>query len=278
MNVSSPLLTASTLHSRNGSTPAFNNDNPFEAALASLDNQRPPSTPPPSSLAELEARTISIMSRRNIEPIVDTSLQLVLCAGRRDLSMRPGSDSANTSAMIMNTRLQLGLVRCLIRMPRARFFSVTLTDTEPASLLLEKSLLAEFEDGAQGEDDALLLGSKEDSLIPITLDLRDLPMESTGIVCGIAGRLVGRMRSRPATGDDASPGAQWDENASETVEMSYLSTARAGTVMVAEAQLQAALECLEQPSSGREEQANGMSKPRRPDVEATKPIPIRPRS
>ena len=80
----------------------------------------------------------------------------------------------------------------------------------------------------------MLLGSKDDFLIPITLDLRELPLESTGIVCGVAGRLVGGT-----AGLLESP-----------VEMSYLSTARAGTVMVAEDELARALAALRGAENG----------------------------
>lgn len=104
---------------------------------------------------------------------------------------------------------------------------MTLTDTEPASLLLDQSLLPNFAPD-------ILLGSKDDFLIPITLDLRELPMESTGIICGVAGRLVGGT-----TGQLESP-----------VEMSYLSTARAGTVMVAEDELKRALGALRGAENG----------------------------
>jgi hypothetical protein len=60
------------------------------------------------------------------------------------------------------------------------------------------------------------------------LDLRDLPLESTGIVCGVASRLVGGTKV----------------GLLQAVEMSYLSTARAGTVMVAEEELDRALAAL----------------------------------
>lgn len=86
---------------------------------------------------------------------------------------------------------------------RPRFLSLTLTATDPAaSLLLEKRLLPRFSerpdsprafgDGGDGDGDesSVLLGSKEDVLVPITLDLRGLPLEATGIVCGVAGRLA----------------------------------------------------------------------------------------
>ncbi|KAK4912963.1 hypothetical protein LTR28_013822, partial [Elasticomyces elasticus] len=104
-----------------------------------------------------------------------------------------------------------------------RFISLTLTDTEPLSVYLELSVLERFFDG-------VLYGNTADVLVPITLDLRDLPMESTGIVCGIAGRLVSGI-SRGGIGEDA-------------IEMMYLSTARAGSVIVCENELERAMGSL----------------------------------
>lgn len=133
----------------------------------------------------------------------------------------------------MNDRLHLGLVRALISQPN--FLSLTLTDTEPPSLLLEQRLIPLFSTATSGtsrtsssSDDTVLLGSKSETLIPIILDLRDLPLESTGIVCGVASRLVGGTKM----------------GLLDAVEMSYLSTARAGTVMVAEEELGRALGAL----------------------------------
>ena len=132
------------------------------------------------------------------------------CAGRKDI---PGG-TAND-----DIELQHGIVKCLAN--QTRFLSLTLTDTEPASLLLEKNLISEF--GAE-----VLLGGKENVLIPITLDLRELPLEATGIVCGVASKLVGGTAAQVL----------------QAVEMSYLSTARAGTVMVEERELSRAMEAL----------------------------------
>ena len=246
--------------------------------MSSLDQQQPPPdyftsepdpqdasptpappTPPPSSISELESRTFETLKRCSVVPQVDTSIRLVHCAGRKDDSGSPAT------AADLNTRLQLGLVRCLTTDPRPRFLSLTLTDTEPPSLLLEKRLLGNFEAGAGcqrpssrggasagGEVDSVLLGSKQDVLVPITLDLRGLPMESTGIVCGIAGRLVGgtslRAVSREGPTESGSGylggAAGAIGQTSGAVEMSYLSTARAGTVMVAEVEFERALEAL----------------------------------
>lgn len=93
-----------------------------------------------------------------------------------------------------------------------------MTADEPASLLLERSSVGNF-----GE---VLLGSQDEFLVPITLDLGKLPIEAAGIVCGVAGKLCG------------------DEEWGSKIEMSYLSTARAGTVMVDEADLERAMRVL----------------------------------
>ena len=115
--------------------------------------------------------------------------------------------------------LQHGLTKCLIYQPK--FLSVTLTRDESAGLLLERHLLPNFDlDGS----DSVLLGSTEDYLIPIVLNLESLPIEASGIVCGVAGRLVERPL-RP-------------------IEMTYLSTAKAGTVMVDESDLDSAMQAL----------------------------------
>lgn len=172
-----------------------------------------PVSPPPTTISELQARTFALLKRRNIYPQVETSLRLVQCASRRD---DPNSLSAN------DTALQLGLVKCLIHHPR--FLSLTLTEAEPASILREKRLLSHF--GSHN----VLLGSREDYLIPIMLDLAPVPLEATGIICGVAGKLVGGPTGRILD--------QFN------IEMSYLSAARAGTVMVEEKDLGLAMDAL----------------------------------
>lgn len=189
---------------------------------------RPPGTPPPATVSELQTRTFATLKRCNIVPTVDSCLRLVQCAGRRDSAngMNEGRNR-NSQTSAADDALHLGLVKCLISSPYPKFLSLTLTDTEPASLLLDHTLLPNFTQD-------ILLGSKEEYLIPITLDLRDLSMESTGIICGVAGRLVGGT-----AGQLINP-----------VEMSYLSTARAGTVMVFEDELKRALGALRGAENG----------------------------
>lgn len=117
--------------------------------------------------------------------------------------------------------LQNGLTKSLLYQPR--FLSLTLTESDPASLLLEKGLVSNF------DVDNVLLCNRDDLLVPVMLDLTPLPLEATGIVCGVADRLAGHTKG--------------DVFAS-AIDMSYLSTARTGTVVVEERALDHAMEAL----------------------------------
>ena len=237
INVASPLLRLTSRRRNSASTASLSEhqDSYFSGTSSPLE-PKPPSTPPPSSVSELEARTFKTLERRDITPAADQNIQLVQCNARGDTVQ--GKIGSHPSGLAIQHRLQLGIIKCLTTHPRARFFSLTLTDTEPASLLLEKSLLANFEaPNMTNPDDTVLLGNKDDIHVPITLDLRDLPLESTGIVCGIAGRLVGSRRLCIKDGPQGPRGAG-------QLEMSYLSTARAGTVIIKEDELESAMEAL----------------------------------
>lgn len=77
--------------------------------------------------------------------------------------------------------------------------------------------------------------------VPVTLDLHSLPLQSTGIVCGVASRLVEGMKGRFGVGMGMSMGM----GMAGGFEMSYLSTARAGHVVVYEEELEDAMEILQ---------------------------------
>ncbi|PGH11924.1 hypothetical protein AJ79_04616 [Helicocarpus griseus UAMH5409] len=285
-----------------------NNPNPqYRSSPPTLNAQRsPPSTPPPSTLSELQTRTFASLRKHNIHARVDPSLRIVQCAAQYSTAVTPSTPSPSASL------LRPSLVTTLI-LDNPRFLSLTLTATDPAaSILLEKRLLPRFslDHYPSTSDDSsnnnnLLLGSKDDVLIPIMLDLRDLPLEATGIVCGVASRLAAATQSREATnssesengGDDdddyevssssvelslngaviskshkkkkkppslrkqmqeqrqlyggglpADPGAG---AYTDTVDISFLSTARAGTVIVGERELERAMASLEVESGER---------------------------
>ncbi|KAJ5176866.1 uncharacterized protein N7482_002743 [Penicillium canariense] len=242
----------------------------------------PPLTPPPSSVAELQTRTFENLRKHQILPAVDDSLRLVQCAAHHQYNREESSMSILRNALTT-----------VLLVDEPRFLSLTLAALDPAaSLLLEKRLLPRFARQSDYEDGSgLLLGSKEDYLIPIMLDLRDLPLEASGIVCGVAGRLAeatnGSSRSvtsgnasiasgndssviasvsklfdtfgtRLALGDKKSkPSSQHQlaptthhlkpdlDASADAVEISFLSTARAGTIIVGEDELQRAIDALE---------------------------------
>lgn len=248
----------------------------------------PPVTPPPSTVTELQSRTFANLRKRQISPYVDDTLRLVQCAAHHQYN----HEEESSMSILRDALLTVLLV------DNPRFLSLTLAALDPAaSLLLEKRLLPRFarstglardyEDGS-----GLLLGSKEDYLIPIMLDLRDLPLEASGIVCGVAGRLAeatdspGRASSPetsvvgsndssvigsvPALFDTfgtrlglgSSPEKKTPvhsltsvprthhlkpelDPSADAVEISFLSTARAGTIIVGEHELRRAIDALE---------------------------------
>ncbi|KAJ6070705.1 hypothetical protein N7467_012024 [Penicillium canescens] len=260
-----------------------------------LSDLIPPNTPPPSTLSELQTRTFDSLRKRQISPYVDETLRLVQCAAHHQYH------SEDSSMSILRDALTTVLL-----VDEPRFLSLTLAALDPAaSLLLEKRLLPRFalrssSHGNYEDGSGLLLGSKEDYLIPITLDLRDLPLEASGIVCGVAGRLAEAAQSPRAStstaissaiGSNASSvigsvprlfdtfGTRLDalsmsekksplpssapphnlhplpmsahhlqpdlDPAADAVEISFLSTARAGTIIVGEDELKRAIDALE---------------------------------
>lgn len=253
---------------------------------------------------------------------MDRSLRLVQCAAHRPYT----SDASSISI------LRDALITSLV-VDHPRFLSLTLTAADPAaSLLLEKRLLPRFspsngsssaggdgddsvsEQSATDDESGLLLGSKDDILVPIMLDLRNLPLQATGIVCGVASRLAeathtintttGQTETTNASSSSTSIAALSSTNTNSSsfdsyvkavfsssadsstgtgtgggpakkqqhtltpsthhlqpdfhaslnaaVEISFLSTARAGTILVGEHELQRAVEALEAESESRE--------------------------
>jgi hypothetical protein len=201
---------------------------------AKSQSSEPPSTPPPSSVAELQKRTFDLLKKRDVVPYTCDGLSLVQCSGR-DVSElidysrhRPpvgrqatanGHGHRTSWLDNMDTKLYTSLIAVLAGQPR--FLSVTLALDDQPSLLIDKTLLNVFGDS--------LVGDTEGDLVPIFLDLLNLPLEATGIVSGVAGKLVDEMHM-VETGVSA--------------ELSYLSTARAGAVILSNEQSMKALEVL----------------------------------
>ncbi|KAJ9500207.1 hypothetical protein H2202_004599 [Exophiala xenobiotica] len=216
-----------------------------------------PTTPPAKDLPELQIRTFTKLTRNNISPLVDSEVRLANCAGSREPDAERDEQLKNDLLQVListsylpeaadqrkdlnpSTTVDPGLAEAdAIDLDfGAKFLSLTITAREPISVLLEHRLL----DRLGGS----LLGAKseEDALIPITLDLRHLPLDATGIVCGVAGRLA-----QGSTDDfeqlNLSPLSEVTPDPLEPVEISFLSTVRAGTVIVKANHLAKALDAL----------------------------------
>lgn len=255
----------------------------------------PPSTPPPSTVAELQRRTFELLKKRNVTPYVEPGLSLVQCAGRdqsqfidnigrhhhhqrqqrsrgscaggdsddhgyfstsRKNSLGNGNGNRNGGSNWLDevdAKLYASLISALATQPR--FLSVTIARGEDApspSLLMDRTLLPAF----GGGDSTLLVGDTDGDLVPVFLDLEGLPLEATGIVSGVAGKLVEEMGNYPSTGGSGG-GNNFNSNMVEGVaaagglglggvagELSYLSTARAGAVILPREQSVRALEVL----------------------------------
>ena len=193
----------------------------------SSDSSSAPRTPPPSNEDELQTRAFELLRKRKIEPYVVAGLELVQCSGREvsqhsDMYNRRPSASRYTNGRSpgwvdnVDTKLYTCMVSALVSQPR--FISITLAQDDPPSLLIDRTLLSIFGDS--------LVGDTDSKHVPIFLDLVSLPSEVTGIVCGVAGKLVQDMHS------------------AESSELSYLSTARAGAVILPQQQSQKALDIL----------------------------------
>jgi len=189
---------------------------PVRSRGISSSNERPPS-PPPSSVSELQTRTFAQLKKRNVVPFVEPGLHLAQCSGK-ELPRRNGYASPpnvahghgeNAWLDNIDPKLYVGLVSALVQQPK--FLSLTLAQDDAPSLLIDKSLLWLFGNSIAGDTNG--------DLVPIFLDLVDLPLESTGIVCGVAWKLVDEMQVDGTADPQAS-------------ELSYLSTARAGAVIL----------------------------------------------
>lgn len=136
----SPTSPSAPRHGRQSSA-----GNPFDFADRTPAR---PSTPPPSTVTDLQAQTFMKLKQAGIVPTVDTTIRLVSCAGRKEAD--PALD-----AELRDDLLQILLSTCppTAQPPHhetareippfsTRFLSLSLTSDEPLSLLLESSLLS----------------------------------------------------------------------------------------------------------------------------------------
>ncbi|KAJ5223688.1 hypothetical protein N7468_008230 [Penicillium chermesinum] len=248
------------------STAAFSM-NPFSSPTSpriekSFNELMPPVTPPPSTLAELQTRTFANLRKNQIVPFVDDTLRLVQCAAHHQYN-----DDGSSMSILRNALTTVLLVDA------PRFLSLTLAALDPAaSLLLEERLLPrfarasgshqEYEDGS-----GLLLGfegglptgrlaeTKETSARPSSGDTSLVGSNESSVV-GSVPALFDTFGTRLALGEkkhnlDPLPPTSMHhlkpdvDPAADAVEISFLSTARCGTIIVGEHELRRAIDALD---------------------------------
>lgn len=199
----------------------------FSGRKISAPTMSPPDTPPPYDINELIVRTFDLLQSRRVSPSVAEDLELVQMSGIEFAQLvDPYSHRAAISRNVVkksdgwvehvDTKLYTRVLSAFASKPR--FFSLTLAQEDPPSLLMDKKLLELFGDS--------LIGDKDAKLTPIFLDLVSLPAEATGVVCGVAGMLIQELRLK------------------DSLDLAYLSTACAGAVILPKSQSKKALKVL----------------------------------
>ncbi|KAI0995693.1 hypothetical protein K3495_g12487 [Podosphaera aphanis] len=198
----------------------------------SLPNQTP------SNLRDLQNRTFSMLKERKVIPFIEPDLYLVHCSARERsprfcdnfssiYNERSFSAETNNPTCVWLSRthhtLYLALISVLSNRPR--FLSLTLAFEDGPSLLIDKELTEHFGDSITSNTDTIL--------VPIFLNLKELPLESTGIICGVAGLLVQELCDLDEDG-----------GAGMLSQLGYLSTAKAGAVILGQESSSRALDSL----------------------------------
>lgn len=173
-------------------------------------NQRPlplPERQPSDSLAnDIETAILRLFRENDIAPKISRKAKLLLTGAR------PGE--------VSNSFLKVA--RCIGAGILPDYLAITRTSSNEVSLILPGSAKKRE---SLGFDFRSIIGSAMDIILPITVDLTRLPIDSTGIVAGLASHIINKSED-------------------STFEMTYLSMARAGVVMIPEENLQKVTEVI----------------------------------
>lgn len=147
----------------------------------------------------LELKAFQLFKTTNVQPIINSNVNLLLTGAR------PGE--------VKNTILKTARNISAGTIPE--YFSITRTSVNEVSLLLPKSTRRRSLMGFSSKN---IIGSIQDVIIPITVDLYELPLDSTGIVAGLASKIINGVKVA----------AQTDY----PFEMNYLSMGQSAIIMV----------------------------------------------
>lgn len=154
---------------------------------------------PGEPISALEYNTLKLFQEAHITPQIDKKVRLLLTGAR------PGEVKHSI----------LKAAQCISSGNVPDYFAITRTSPNEISLILPGSSRKR---SAMGFDYRSIIGSALDTIVPISIDLTKLPLDSTGIVAGLASRLLSSIKSVP--------------EAMASFEMSYLSMARSAVLMI----------------------------------------------
>ncbi|ODQ81177.1 hypothetical protein BABINDRAFT_160570 [Babjeviella inositovora NRRL Y-12698] len=163
---------------------------------------------------DLATKTFALFAKHGIKPLVSPRAKLLLTGAR------PGRQNARE--VILLSAQALAAHNPSVPNSFVEYFAITKTTGSSISLLLPKSSKVRHKLGFGGKNK--FIGSDVDSIIPISVDLTKLPIDSKGIVAGLAGRLLNSEAVENAVfGGDIG-----------VFEMNYLSMGLSGVVMIPE--------------------------------------------
>lgn len=162
------------------------------------DEVQPPKADP--SNEKLEITTFNLFKSSKIKPKINKQVNLLLTGAR------PGET--------MDTIFKTAKIISANNVPD--YFAITRTSINEVSLILPKSARKRELMGFSTNN---IIGSDQDVIVPITIDLYKLPLDSTGIVAGLASKIINGIRDTP-------------ELVGSPFEMNYLSMARSAIVMI----------------------------------------------
>ncbi|EGW35768.1 uncharacterized protein SPAPADRAFT_147390 [Spathaspora passalidarum NRRL Y-27907] len=155
------------------------------------------STVHPEGSKLLEISTFKLFEQASIKPIINDNIKLLLTGAR----------AGEVSNSILKTAKILSIPTTI-----PDYFAITRTSINEVSLILPKSSKRRIK---MGFDSKFIIGSTQDVIIPITIDFSKLPLDSPGIVAGVASKLINGMRSLD-----------------NDCELNYFSMAKSGVIMI----------------------------------------------
>jgi hypothetical protein len=148
----------------------------------------------------LEDKTFSLFQEARIKPAIHSDMKLLLTGAR----------SGEVNSTIMKTAKILTSASTI-----PAYFAITRTSINEVSLILPKSSKKRR---LMGFDVKNIIGSTQDVIIPISIDFHKLPLDCTGLVAGVASKLLNGIKQLSS-----------EEN---LFEMNYFSMARSGIIMI----------------------------------------------